>query len=245
MAVRLSDLGGLVYSTEAGRMCPDCRQPVAQCQCKAARVPSGDGVVRVSRETKGRGGKAVTVVRGVLLAGVEPHLRYATFADAIVTVAQEMGCEIVVTLGASPEAIPHTRPPQVVGSSTSPGLIRALGLSRPQYQGVTGLMGVLQERLERNRLPAVSLRVGVPHYLGNAKHPQASIALLRHLEHVLGIRFPVRRQVQAATGERVELAFVDQGDGGEQAAEAAAGQGLRLEVVRLPDGKRGFVRLPR
>ncbi len=72
MAVRLSDLGGLVYSTEAGRMCPDCRQPVAQCPSKAARVPSGDGVVRVSRDTKGRGGKAVTVVRGVLLA--EPEL---------------------------------------------------------------------------------------------------------------------------------------------------------------------------
>ena len=72
MAMRLSDLGGLVYSTETGRMCPDCRQPVAQCQCKAAKAPAGDGVVRVSRETKGRGGKAVTVVRGVLLA--EPEL---------------------------------------------------------------------------------------------------------------------------------------------------------------------------
>lgn len=64
----LSDLGGLVYSTDTGRMCPGCRQPVAQCQCKCAHaVPVGDGVVRVSRETKGRGGKAVTVVRGVLL----------------------------------------------------------------------------------------------------------------------------------------------------------------------------------
>ena len=64
----LASLGGLVYSTEAGRMCPDCRQPVAQCICKAkAAVPQGDGVVRVSRETKGRGGKAVTLVKGVLL----------------------------------------------------------------------------------------------------------------------------------------------------------------------------------
>ena len=62
-------LGGLVYSTEAGRMCPDCRQPVAQCVCKQAAkaVPAGDGVVRVSRETKGRGGKAVTLVKGVAL----------------------------------------------------------------------------------------------------------------------------------------------------------------------------------
>jgi translation initiation factor 1 len=57
--------GGLVYSTEAGRMCPTCRRPVAQCTCrKAAAAPAGDGIVRVQRETKGRGGKAVTVVRG-------------------------------------------------------------------------------------------------------------------------------------------------------------------------------------
>lgn len=47
-------------------MCPSCRRPVAQCACRqAAVVPAGDGVVRVQRETKGRGGKAVTVVRGV------------------------------------------------------------------------------------------------------------------------------------------------------------------------------------
>jgi translation initiation factor 1 len=61
--------GGLVYSTDAGRMCPTCRKPVASCACaskRAAPLP-GDGIVRVSRETKGRGGKAVTVARGVPL----------------------------------------------------------------------------------------------------------------------------------------------------------------------------------
>jgi translation initiation factor 1 len=58
--------GGLVYSTEGGRMCPDCRRPVAQCTCRQAKAaPSSDGIVRVLRETKGRGGKAVTVVRSV------------------------------------------------------------------------------------------------------------------------------------------------------------------------------------
>lgn len=63
--------GGLVYSTDSGRMCPVCRQPVAACSCAAtaaaAAVPKGDGTVRVSRETSGRGGKAVTVVRGLPL----------------------------------------------------------------------------------------------------------------------------------------------------------------------------------
>jgi proteasome assembly chaperone (PAC2) family protein len=123
----------------------------------------------------------------VVLAGVEPHLRYATFADSIIEIAIRLGCDVVVTVGAAAEAVPHTRIPPVVGSSTNDGLVRALGLTRPQYQGITGLVGVLQERLDRRGIPAVSLRVGVPHYLGNAKHPQSSAALLRHLEHVLGV----------------------------------------------------------
>jgi proteasome assembly chaperone (PAC2) family protein len=123
----------------------------------------------------------------VVLAGVEPHLRYGTFADSVIKVAKDLRCEVVVTVGAGAEAVPHSRPPRVVGSSTNDGLVKALGLSRPQYQGVTGLVGVLQERLDRAGIPAVSLRVGVPHYLGNAKHPRSSAALLQHLEHVLGV----------------------------------------------------------
>ncbi|MEP6792628.1 MAG: translation initiation factor Sui1 [Ramlibacter sp.] len=56
----------LVYSTDTGRACPGCRKPMGQCVCKQARaVPAGDGIVRVARETKGRGGKAVTLVRGL------------------------------------------------------------------------------------------------------------------------------------------------------------------------------------
>lgn len=62
--------GGLVYSTESGRMCPQCRQPVAQCACKAnaaAATKPSDGIVRVSRETKGRAGKGVTLIKGLAL----------------------------------------------------------------------------------------------------------------------------------------------------------------------------------
>lgn len=64
---RKSSAGGLVYSTDGGRMCPGCRQPVIRCACnaQAAAPAKGDGVVRVGRETKGRGGKAVTVIRGL------------------------------------------------------------------------------------------------------------------------------------------------------------------------------------
>ena len=59
--------GGLVYSTDAGRMCPACRQPIAACVCDQKATPAGDGIVRVSRETKGRAGKGVTLVKGLAL----------------------------------------------------------------------------------------------------------------------------------------------------------------------------------
>lgn len=59
--------GGLVFSTEQGRMCPGCRHPVDDCICGAPSRPAGDGVVRVSRETKGRKGKGVTLITGIPL----------------------------------------------------------------------------------------------------------------------------------------------------------------------------------
>jgi len=123
----------------------------------------------------------------VLMSGVEPHLQWTTFADCIVECARKLKCEVVVTVGATADGVPHTRSPHVVGSSTNTALARRLGLSRPQYQGPTGVVGVIHERLEREGITAVSLRVGVPHYLANAQHPKSSAALLRHLEHVLGV----------------------------------------------------------
>ncbi len=63
----------LVYSTETGRMCPECGKALAACSCKAGAKAAvvGDGVVRVSRQTKGRGGKVVTLVKGVALDAIE------------------------------------------------------------------------------------------------------------------------------------------------------------------------------
>lgn len=63
--------GGLVYSTDQGRMCPRCRHPQERCTCSREQRPLGDGVVRVSRETKGRKGKGVTLISGIPLAEKE------------------------------------------------------------------------------------------------------------------------------------------------------------------------------
>lgn len=68
----MSDSLGIVFSTEHGRMCPDCGKPVDQCVCSQKQQPyTGDGIVRVSRQTKGRKGKGVTIITGVPLAADE------------------------------------------------------------------------------------------------------------------------------------------------------------------------------
>ncbi|MCS0588385.1 translation initiation factor Sui1 [Massilia norwichensis] len=95
----------LVYSTETGRICPDCRQPVASCACKAAPVIKGDGVVRVSRQSKGRGGKTVTLVKGLALdatalAALGKQLRSAcgsggTVKDGVIEI-QGDHCDLVL-----------------------------------------------------------------------------------------------------------------------------------------------------
>jgi len=109
--------GGLVYSTDGGRMCPACRQPLAACVCatRAAAQARGDGIVRVGRETRGRGGKAVTVVRGVegdadTLAALGRRLRAAcgsggTVKDGVLEIQGDHRDRIVARLAAEGYAV--------------------------------------------------------------------------------------------------------------------------------------------
>ncbi|MBP9904292.1 MAG: translation initiation factor Sui1 [Rhodoferax sp.] len=100
--------GGLVYSTESGRTCPGCSQALAQCRCQMASPRAkGDGVVRVSRETKGRAGKGVTLVKGLdlddaALQTLGKQLRVAcgcggTVKDGVIEVQGEQ-CERIIEL---------------------------------------------------------------------------------------------------------------------------------------------------
>ena len=156
------------------------------------QVEFDEGEVRVIRWPEnrfdvvhGRGGRDL-----VVLVGVEPHLYWRTYAACIVHVATELGCEAVVTVGSSAEAVPHSRTPLVTGSTTDARLARSLGIGQPTYQGMTGVVGVVQTALGDAGIPSISLRVGIPHYLMNAEHPQAVAALQTHLAHVLGVPVP-------------------------------------------------------
>ena len=123
----------------------------------------------------------------VLVSGVEPHLRWRTFTEALLEAATRSGSRMVVTLGSMSGMSPHTRPPAVTGSSTNRDLADRLGLDRPSYQGPTGVVGVLHDTLDRAGVPVISLRVSVPYYLPDSPNPKATRSLLRRFEQVSGI----------------------------------------------------------
>ena len=114
----------------------------------------------------------------IVLRGIEPNVRWKSFCAAVMSVASETGCEMVVTLGALLGDVPHTRPVRITGTATDPGLINELGLTRSQYEGPTGIVGVLHDACRAQGLRSASLWAPVPHYVASPPNPPATRALL-------------------------------------------------------------------
>jgi PAC2 family len=114
----------------------------------------------------------------LLLSGVEPDYRWKSYVDAICEIAVRCRAELVVTLGAALAMVPHRSTVQVSSSASTAAIARQLGLPLPTYQGITGVVGVVQEQLAVRAIPGVSLRVPVPHYLNTIGFPPGRQALL-------------------------------------------------------------------
>jgi predicted ATP-grasp superfamily ATP-dependent carboligase len=123
----------------------------------------------------------------ILLVGTEPSMRWRTFTKVIVELAEALGTQLVVTLGALLADVPHSRPVSVTGLASDPVLISRLGLTRSSYEGPTGIIGVLHAACQQDGLPSASLWAAVPHYVAATPNPKASLALVRKLEGLLGV----------------------------------------------------------
>lgn len=123
----------------------------------------------------------------VLVSGVEPHLRWRTFADTLLELAQGTGTEMVITVGAMVGMAPHTRPLGVVGSAANNRVAERLGLGKPSYEGPTGVVGAIHDLLDNAGMPVVSLRVSVPHYVPGPPNAEATRSLLARFELVTGV----------------------------------------------------------
>jgi len=93
----------------------------------------------------------------ILLAGSEPSFRWRTFCKLIVELAEALGTQLVVTLGALLADVPHTRPVSVTGLTSDPALIARLGLTASSYEGPTGIVGILHAACQQAGLPSASL----------------------------------------------------------------------------------------
>ena len=123
----------------------------------------------------------------VLLSGPEPAMRWRGFSKVVVDLAEALGVQLVVLLGALLADVPHSRPVSVTAHASDPGLIERLSLSAPTYEGPTGIIGVLHQACQDAGLPAASLWAAVPHYVAVAPNPKGALALLRRLESLVGV----------------------------------------------------------
>ncbi|GAA1479443.1 filament polymerization regulator ParJ [Nocardioides aestuarii] len=127
----------------------------------------------------------------ILIRGIEPSMRWRQFAAEVLAATDELGGELVVTLGALLADTPHTRPIPVTGTATEPDLVDRLKLEQSTYEGPTGIVGVLQDACVKLDIPAVSYWAAVPHYVASPPCPKATLALLGQLEDLLGASIPL------------------------------------------------------
>src|SRR3954451_8468768 len=123
----------------------------------------------------------------VLLSGPEPAMRWRTFCEKVIELAEVLGVQMVVTLGALLADVPHTRPVSISGFASDDQLIEPLGLQAPTYEGPPGIVGVLQQACQDAGMPSASLWAAVPHYVAVAPTPKGALAILRRLESLVGV----------------------------------------------------------
>ena len=184
----------------------------------------------------------------VLLLGIEPNLRWRTFGDLVVGLAQDLDVELMITLGALLADVPHTRPAPVTGSATDEELVERLGLSASRYEGPTGIVGVLHDVCRQRGIASASLWAAVPHYVSLTPSPRGALALCERLGTLIGAtvdgdeleeaaRSYEEQVSEAVASDEETAAYVEElerrADQLEEATELPSGDALAAELTRF------------
>jgi proteasome assembly chaperone (PAC2) family protein len=182
----------------------------------------------------------------IIIKGIEPSMKWRTFATELLDIADDYEVSMSITLGALLSDTPHTRPITVTGSGAHPDVAGRLGIEISKYEGPTGIIGVLQDAAHQRGIDAVSLWASVPHYVSTPPCPKASLALINALEDFLDISIPQgdlperasswETQVNQMAAEDSEVGdYVKQLETSKDAAELpeATGESIAREVERF------------
>ncbi len=138
----------------------------------------------------------------LLVSGPEPTMRWKSLSETLVETAQNLGATLMITLGGLLSDVPHTRPVPITGIATDTTLIESIGAMLPDYEGPTGLTGVIHYEAQRKGLDAVTLLAHVPHYVAGIPSPKATLALVEAVETLTAVPVPTTRL--RAASERYE-----------------------------------------
>ena len=136
----------------------------------------------------------------LLLLGNEPDHAWLTFSEQAIDLALDLGARMVVGLGAYPTPVPHTRPPLIAASASSPELAQGFVLNSVEVP--SGVQGMIERRAHLRGLPALGLWAQVPHYVAAMPYPAASLALLQATNRVAGLDLPLGNLPDLADASR-------------------------------------------
>lgn len=136
------------------------------------------------RAPAGSGAKNV-----LLIVGEEPDLRWGAYTGYLSSVARSNGAKLLITVGALLDSVPHTRPPRVMGTTTSEGVgqsidmpLSSISYPKPNYEGPSGITSAMIDAFSKHDIPSVSIWGHAPHYLQVTYNPAITMAILRELQ---------------------------------------------------------------
>jgi proteasome assembly chaperone (PAC2) family protein len=142
----------------------------------------------------------------LLLVGAEPDFEWQGFADAVVDLADDHECRMIVGLGAYPAPVAHTRPTALSVTTSSADLSATLhGYVRGTLDVPGGIHSVIDVVANEAGIPTLGLWAQVPHYVASMPYPAASVALLEGLTEVAGLHLEQGQLPSDARATRIRL----------------------------------------
>jgi proteasome assembly chaperone (PAC2) family protein len=129
----------------------------------------------------------------ILGLGIEPHLRWRSYARAVLELVRRCRVARVVLLGAYLADVIYSQPIHVGGYSSDPAFAAEFGFGEPSYEGPTGILGVLADLFREESVPTVSLWASLPHYVTVTPNSRGALALLNEVRRVGGLSIDVSR----------------------------------------------------
>jgi proteasome assembly chaperone (PAC2) family protein len=173
----------------------------------------------------------------ILVQGPEPSMRWQTFCRHIIDLAEVLGTQLVVTMGALLADVPHTQPVAISGLSSDEGLVEKLRpITETTYEGPTGIVGVLHTACTEAGLPSASLWASVPHYVAAAPNPKAALALVRKVETLIAVNVDASDLEKATSEYERQVGLAVQSDPDVQAFVERLEQAAAQDISPLGPG---------